>query len=174
MVWECNNKKSGRTKCASIHVYDNEMQYAVKLALVKLLSRYGNTISSCKEIWDAEFGSIPDDIHCYFDRFNNLPPNSVLFDNTIIRVLITTIKITSSHNLIFCFLDGSSFRYRISSESPKGRPSAYTKRKNHQNILNLHEMGYTATQICDGTMSGNMLAAKAVAFEVLEYERKTD
>ncbi|MDD4475184.1 MAG: ATP-binding cassette domain-containing protein [Eubacteriales bacterium] len=47
-----------------------------------------------------------------------------MFDNTIIRVLITTIKITSSHNLIFCFLDCSSFRYRISSETPKGRLSA--------------------------------------------------
>ena len=59
VVWECINRKAGRTKCACPHIYDDKLNASTMLALRHLLKTYPNTLSECNEIWSATFGETP-------------------------------------------------------------------------------------------------------------------
>lgn len=143
VVWECNGKKAGETGCLCRHVYDYELRSATDLALHRLLARYSMVIPDCMELLRSEIART--DIHeC---RSSSDLPGGIFFDDTAIRILITNIKITAGGYAVFEFLDGSTYRYRLTAPTPKGRPGTGELERVHRRMMELHALGFSAKDI---------------------------
>ena len=60
------------------------------------------------------------------------------FDGLAQSILITKITVPEHHNLVFRFIDGSIYRYRMTAATPKSKPGAYERKQNHERILALY------------------------------------
>jgi len=49
-VWECNNKKAGRTKCKCRHIYAEKLNAAICRSVHHLLKTRENIIPDCAEL----------------------------------------------------------------------------------------------------------------------------
>lgn len=143
VVWQCNRKKSGETKCRCKHIYDRELRIATEMALSRLLSRYSDVVSDCTELLHGNISN-PDTKECHL---NSELPGDILFDDVAMRTLITGVKITAGGYAVFAFLDGSSCRYRFKAPTPKGVVGMHQRERNHMRILEMHERGVSAKSI---------------------------
>lgn len=139
VVWECINKKAGRTKCRCCHIYDDKLRTATALAVKHLFKLYPKTILECAEIWAAALSS---GVPCFED-------SAISVDDSMIRILIISIKVTTKGNLVFHFLDGHSFRYSLHSQTPNGSPGKVEQQHNHKKIIEMRRSGCSAKQISD-------------------------
>ena len=78
------------------------------------------------------------------------------FDGLAQSILITKITVPEHHNLVFRFIDGSIYRYRMTAATPKSKPGAYERKQKTTNafshfiikappLLNLHEYWTSAS-----------------------------
>ncbi len=140
IVWECDNRKAGRTDCTCPHIYDYELTTATEMALQALFKRYTDTIADCTELLHRTLPNAPQAV---YDGLTITPA----FDGLAHSILITKITVTEHHNLVFRFLDGSTYRYRMTASTPKSKPGAYERKQNHERILALHNKGTTPAEI---------------------------
>lgn len=68
------------------------------------------------------------------------------FDGLAQSILITKITVPEHHNLVFRFIDGSIYRYRMTAATPKSKPGAYERKQNHERILALYHKGTTPAE----------------------------
>ena len=68
------------------------------------------------------------------------------FDGLAQSILITKITVPEHHNLVFRFIDGSIYRYRMTAATPKSKPGAYERKQNHERILALYHKGTTTAE----------------------------
>lgn len=149
IVWECNNRKANRTDCRRFHIYDSELQSCVVRAMYFLLHRYKDILNECLDVYRSALGTEPEVVRFFISRFMETSPEDILFDNSMVRVLIASINVTPNYNLVFHFIDGRSFRCRYGNVTPKGKLGMYDSVNRHEKMLALSDAGYSATEISD-------------------------
>lgn len=147
IVWECNNRKANRTSCRHFHVYDSELNISVARAIYFLLRQYKDIFDDCLELYRSALGTESEVLQSFINRFMELPPEEIHFDNSMVRILIASINTTPKYHLIFHFIDGSSFRCRYGNITPKGKPGMCDSVNRHEKMLALSGAGYSATEI---------------------------
>ena len=66
-VWECNNKKSGKTACKCRHVYAVQLDAAVRRAMWHLMKTYTGCLAECASLLDNTLGCITADAQSALD-----------------------------------------------------------------------------------------------------------
>ncbi len=140
IVWQCNNRVAGKTKCHCPHIYDYELTIAVEIALQALFKRYTDTIVDCKELL---LRTLPNAPQAVYDRITIAPT----FDSLAQSVLITKMTVTEHYNIVFHFIDGSTYRYRMTARTPKSRPGAYERKQNYERVIEFYRKGTTSAEI---------------------------
>lgn len=98
------------------------------------------TIADCTELM---LQTVKSALQTVYDGLTIIPA----FDGLAQSILITKIIVTEHHNLVFRFLDGSTYRYRMTAATPKSKPGAYERKPNHERILALYNKGTTPAEI---------------------------
>lgn len=146
-VWECNNKKAGRTKCTCCHIYEHELLAAVQSAIRHTLVHYPEVGSDCIEIIEDSFGSVTERVSAVIDEICRLPLTAdAAVEGMMVSILISSIKVTQK-NLLFRFLDGGFFQYHIGAVTPLGRLGKSKKTMIHRHIDMLSNSGYSSDEI---------------------------
>ncbi len=140
IVWQCNSRKAGKTKCHCPHIYDYELTAAVEIALQALFKRYRDTIADCKELL---LRTLPNAPQAVYDSITIAPT----FDYLAQSVLITKMTVTEHYNIVFYFIDGSTYRYRMTALTPKSQLGAYERKQQNERIIALHNKGATPAEI---------------------------
>lgn len=130
MVWECNSRKNGRTKCKCRHIYTEELDAAVQRAMRHLMKVHEDILDMCSNLLEHTLGGITPDIH---------------IDGLMIRILIHKMEVTLEYTLVIHFLDGSVYRHRLGA-APRGK-RLYNAQRDHSQILTLYADGCSAKGI---------------------------
>ena len=111
-VWECNSRKSGRTKCRCRHIYAEELYAAVQRAMRHLMKVHADILDMCSNLLEHTLGGITPDIRSALDDIANGEPD-IHIDGLMIRILIRKMVVTSKQTLVIHFLDGSIYRHHL-------------------------------------------------------------
>ena len=143
-VWECNEKKAGRTKCKCRHIYAEELDTAVQRAMRHLMKVYSHVITDCANLLEQTLGCIKPDVQ---SALNDTAHGKldIQIDGLMIRILIRKMVVTPKQTLVIHFLDGSTYRHRL-GHTPKGT-QLYNTQRNHSRILSLYAEGCKAKGI---------------------------
>lgn len=76
-------------------------------------------------------------------------PQDLIFDVSVINLLIAKTVVTTDANLMFHFIDGSTYKYRICGNTPKGRKSINVRKEHHRRIRELYAKGMTLSEIAE-------------------------
>lgn len=145
-VWECLPKKQGKSQCHCSHVYAEEMESATTTALQRLYTRDKGIKELCKQL----LISVPlNDREGALTALSHITSPEVPFDNSAVNVLITKAVVTTDANIVFYFIDGSKYKYRICGNTPKGQTNMNVRKEYHKRILELYEQGIPQTQIAE-------------------------
>ena len=117
-VWECFEKKFRKSQCHCSHIYDEEMQSSTARALQRLYDKNKKILQLCKEL----LSNVPiNDLENAWKALDRISHYDLVFDNSAISILIEKAVVTKDANMIFYYIDGSKFTYRISANTPKGQ-----------------------------------------------------
>ncbi len=144
IVWECNNKKSGHTKCKCRHIYARELDSAVRRSVSNLLKKYNNILADCADLLEQTLGSITKDAQSALDDIAR-GKLDIQIDGLMVCILIRQMVVTPKQTLVIHFLDGSTYRHRLGN-TPRGT-RFINKQREHSQILALHAEGYTPAEI---------------------------
>lgn len=143
-VWECNNRKNGRTKCRCHHIYAEELDAAVQRGMRHLMKVHADILDMCSNLLEHTLGGITPDIRSALDDIARGKPD-IHIDGLMIRILIRKMVVTSKQTLVIHFLDGSVYRHRLGA-TPRGK-RLYNAQRDHSRILALHAVGCSAKEI---------------------------
>lgn len=145
-VWECNSRKSGRTKCRCRHIYAEELDAAVQRAMRHLMKVHEDILDICSNLLEHTLGAITPDIRSALDDIARGKPD-IHIDGLMIRILICKMVVTSKQTLVIHFLDGSVYRHRLGA-TPRGK-RLYNAQRDHSRILALYTAGCSAKEISE-------------------------
>ena len=143
-VWECFEKKFRKSQCHCSHIYDEEMQSSTALALQRLYDKNKKILQLCKELLShVQINDLENALKA-LDRISHY---DLVFDNSAVSILIEKAVVTQDANMIFYYIDGSKFTYRISANTPKGQRNMNIRKEHHKQMLELYSNGMTRTEI---------------------------
>ncbi len=143
-VWECNEKKAGRTKCKCRHIYADELDTAVRQAMHHLMKAHRGIVSDCASLLEQILGYITPDAQSTLDDIAR-GKLDIQIDGLMVRILIRKMLVTPKQTLVIHFLDGSTYRHRLGN-TPKGT-RLYNTQRDHSRILALYAAGCSAREI---------------------------
>ena len=143
-VWECNEKKAGRTNCKCRHIYARELDIAVHRAICHLMKTHSGIVSDCAGLLEQTLEYITPDAQSVLDDIAR-GKLDIQIDELMIRILICKMVVTLKQTLVIHFLDGSTYRHRL-GHTPKGTRRYHSQRK-HSRILSLYAEGYKTKEI---------------------------
>ncbi len=143
-VWECNNKKAGRTKCKCRHIYAEELNAAICRSMHHLLKTHENIIPDCAELLSQTLGEI---LSYAQSVMNDIAHGKtyIQIDGLMIRILIRKMVVTPKQTLVIHFLGGSIYRHRLGA-TPRGTRLCNIER-DHSSMLALTAEGCSAKEI---------------------------
>lgn len=145
-VWECLPKKQGKSKCHCTHIYAEEMESAIATALQHLCEKHKRIKKLCTEL----LSSVPlNDREDALTALADLKPQDIAFDNSAVNVLITKAVVTSDANIVFHFVDGSTYQYRICGNTPLGQANMNVRKEYHRKIAELYTQGVPQSTIAE-------------------------
>ncbi len=145
-VWECNEKKAGRTKCKCRHIYAGELDTAVHQAMRHLMKANGDIVSDYVDLLEQTLGYITPDAQSALDDIAR-DKLDIQIDGLMIRILIRKMVVTPKQTLVIRFLDGSTYRHRLGN-TPRGT-RLYNTQRDHSRILALYAEGCKAKEISE-------------------------
>lgn len=143
-VWECNNKKAGRTKCECRHIYAEELDTAIRRSMHHLLKAHKNIIPDCADLLLQTFGEISSDAQSVLNEISHRKTD-IQIDGLMIGILIRKMVVTPKQTLVIHFLDKSTYRHRLGA-TPRGT-RLYNTKRDHSQILALYAEGCSAKEI---------------------------
>lgn len=143
-VWECNNKKAGRTKCNCRHIYAGELDTAIRRAILHLMKAYRDIMSDCSSLLEQTLGHITPDAQSALDSISR-GKLDIQIDGLMISILIRKMVVTPKQTLMIHFLDGTTYRHRLGN-TPRGT-RLYNTQRDHSHILALYAEGCKAKEI---------------------------
>ena len=145
-VWECLPKKQGKTRCRCSHIYAEEMESATATALQRLYMRNKRIVELCTEL----LFSVPlNDREGALTALAEMKPQDIVFDNSAVNVLITKAVVTTDAHIVFYFVDGSTYKYRICGNTPLGQTNMNLRKEYHRRIAELYSQGILASTIAE-------------------------
>ena len=145
-VWECLPKKQGKTRCRCSHIYAEEMESAIAIALQRLYERNKKIVGLCTEL----LSSVPlNDREGALNELKHITAHNVVFDNSAVNVLITKAVVTTDAHIVFHFIDGSTYKYRICGNTPLGQTNMNIRKEYHRRIAELYSQGISASTIAE-------------------------
>ena len=145
-VWECLPKKQGKSKCHCTHIYAEEMKSAIAIALQRLYEKHRKIKGLCTEL----LSSVPlNDREGALTALADLKPQDIAFDNSAVNVLITKAVVTTDAHIVFHFIDGSIYKYRICGNTPLGQTNMNLRKEYHWRIAELYSQGISASTIAE-------------------------
>ena len=145
-VWECLPKKQGKTRCRCSHIYAEEMKSAIAIALQRLYERNKKIVGLCTEL----LSSVPlNDREGALNELKHITAHNVVFDNSAVNVLITKAVVTTDAHIVFHFIDGSTYKYRICGNTPLGQTNMNIRKEYHRRIAELYSQGISASTIAE-------------------------
>ncbi len=145
-VWECLPKKQGKTRCRCSHIYAEEMESAIAIALQRLYERNKKIVGLCTEL----LSSVPlNDREGALNELKHITAHNVVFDNSAVNVLITKAVVTTDAHIVFHFIDGSTYKYRICGNTPLGQTNMNLRKEYHRRIAELYSQGISASTIAE-------------------------
>ena len=145
-VWECLPKKQGKAKCHCTHIYAEEMESAIATALQHLCEKHRRIKKLCTEL----LSSVPlNDREGALTALADLKPQDIAFDNSAVNVLITKAVVTTDANIVFYFVDGSTYKYRICGSTPLGQANMNVRKEYHRKIAELYAQGVPQSTIAE-------------------------
>ena len=143
-VWECLPKKQGKTRCRCSHIYAEEMKSAIAIALQRLYERNKKIVGLCTEL----LSSVPlNDREGALTALADIKPQDIVFDNSTVNVLITKAVVTTDANIVFYFVDGSTYKYRICGNTPLGQANMNVRKEYRRKIAELYAQGISPSAI---------------------------
>lgn len=147
IVWECNRKKKGETRCNCTHLYDYELVNALLSVQKRLYSKNPEVINDCLDFCHNKLEIDSEQLNTLTDRRDDMFSDGLHFDDAAVRLLIDNVKITLAGNAVFRMIDGSFIQYRISAITPTGRLGMNEIRQNHQMVDELFRSGMRRSDI---------------------------
>ena len=145
-VWECLPKKQGKSKCHCTHIYAEEMESAIATALQHLCEKHKRIKKLCTEL----LSSVPlNDREGALTALADLKPQDIAFDNSAVNVLITKAVVTTDAHIVFYFVDGSTYKYRICGNTPLGQTNMNLRKEYHRRIAELYAQGVPQSIIAE-------------------------
>ena len=145
-VWECLPKKQGKSKCHCTHIYAEEMESATATALQRLYEKNKRIKGLCAELLSA----VPlNDREGALTALADIKPQNIVFDNSAVNVLITKAVVTTDAHIVFYFVDGSTYKYRICGNTPLGQTNMNLRKEYHQRIAELYAQGVPQSKIAE-------------------------
>ena len=145
-VWECLPKKQGKSKCRCTHIYAEEMESAITTALQRLYEKHKRIKVLCTELLSA----VPlNDRKGALTALADIKPQDIVFDNSAVNVLITKAVVTTDANIVFHFIDGSTYKYRICGNTPLGQANMNVRKEYHRKIAELYAQGVPQSTISE-------------------------
>jgi len=145
-VWECLPKKQGKSKCHCTHIYAEEMKSAIAIALQRLYEKNKRIKGLCAELLSA----LPlNDREGALTALADMKPQDIVFDNSAVNVLITKAVVTTDAHIVFHFIDGSTYKYRICGNTPLGQTNMNLRKEYHRRIAELYSQGISASTIAE-------------------------
>ena len=145
-VWECLSKKQGKSRCQCTHIYAEEIESATAIALQRLYERNKKIVGLCTEL----LSSVPlNDREGALTALADIQPQNIAFDNSAVNVLITKAVVTTDANIVFHFVDGSTYQYCICGNTPKGKRNMNVRKEYHRRIAELYTQGVSQSTIAE-------------------------
>lgn len=145
-VWECLPKKQGKTRCRCSHIYAEEMESATATALQRLYEKNKRIKGLCAELLSA----LPlNDREGALTALAEMKPQDIVFDNSAVNVLIMKAVVTTDAHIVFHFIDGSTYKYRICEKTPPGQTNMNPRKEYHRRIAELYSQGISASTIAE-------------------------
>ena len=145
-VWECLPKKQGKTRCRCSHIYAEEMDSATATALQRLYEKNKRIKGLCAELLSA----LPlNDREGALTALAEMKPQDIVFDNSAVNVLITKAVVTTDAHIVFYFVDGSTYKYRICGNTPLGQTNMNLRKEYHRRIAELYAQGVPQSKIAE-------------------------
>ena len=145
-VWECLPKKQGKTRCRCSHIYAEEMESATATALLRLYEKNKRIKGLCAELLSA----LPlNDREGALTALAEMKPQDIVFDNSAVNVLIMKAVVTTDAHIVFHFIDGSTYKYRICEKTPLGQTNMNLRKEYHRRIAELYSQGISASTIAE-------------------------
>ena len=143
-VWEYFEKKFRKSQCNCSHIYDEEMQSSTVLALQRLHNKNKKILQLCKEL----LSNVPiNDLENALKALDCISHSDLVFDNSAISILIEKAVVTQDANMVFYYIDGSKFMYRIYANTPKGQRNMNIRKEHHKQMIELYSNGLTRAEI---------------------------
>ena len=143
-AWECNSKKAGRTKCKCRHIYADELDTAVRRAMLHLMKAHKDVMAECAGLLEHTLRCITPDAQSTLDDITR-GKLDIQIDGLMISILIRKMVVTPKQTLVIHFLDGSTYRHCLGA-TPRGTRLHNTQR-DHSRTLALYAEGCSAKEI---------------------------
>lgn len=144
IVWECNERKKKGAPCKNTHIYAEEMESATAIALQRLYEKNKRIKRLCTELLSA----VPlNDREGALTALADMQPQDITFDNSAINVLITKAVVTTDANVVFHFIDGGTYQYRVCGNTPLGQANMNVRKEYHRRIAELYAQGMPSSAI---------------------------
>ncbi len=146
VVWECNERKKKGAPCKNTHIYAEEMESATATALQRLYEKNKRINGLCAELLSA----LPlNDREGALTALAEMKPQDIVFDNSAVNVLITKAVVTTDAHIVFYFVDGSTYKYRICGNTPLGQTNMNLRKEYHRRIAELYAQGVPQSIIAE-------------------------
>ena len=144
VVWECNERKKKGAPCKNTHIYAEEIESATAIALQRLYEKNKRIKRLCTEL----LSSVPlNNREGALTELADMQPQDIAFDNSAVNVLITKAVVTTDANIVFHFVDGSTYQYRICGNTPKGKRNMNVRKEYHRRIAEFYSQGIPSSAI---------------------------
>ena len=115
-------------------------------ALQRLYDKNKKILQLCKEL----LSNVPiNDLENALKVLDRISDYDLVFDNSAISILTEKAVVTQNANIVFYYIDGSKFTYRISANTPKGQRNMNIRKEHHKQMLELYSNGMTMTRYTD-------------------------
>ncbi len=137
-VWECNNRKAGRTRCRCRHIYHNDLEATVQQAMYTLLTRYPQVVPDCADLLEQALGSISPEAKDALDSIAR-GELALQIDDLMIGIVIQKMIVTPDRSLVVYFRDGSTYCFPLGNTPRKAR--YYYTEQDRSQVLALYAEG---------------------------------
>ena len=79
----------------------------------------------------------------------DMKPQNITFDNSAVNILIMKAVVTTDAYIVFHFIDGSTYKYRICGNTPLGQTNMNIRKKYHQRIAELYAQEVPQSKIAE-------------------------
>ena len=122
------------------------MESATATALLRLYEKNKRIKGLCAELLSA---LQLNDREGALTALAEMKPQDIVFDNSAVNVLIMKAVVTTDAHIVFHFIDGSTYKYRICEKTPPGQTNMNLRKEYHRRIAELYSQGISASTIAE-------------------------